>query len=97
MVYTRVVNETAHIAVPGDFTSMKCKELKLDYETAKQSGCTKVVVDFSNTNKLDSRAHQCLAMMRRDIKPENFAVINIKGQPLDLLETSNCEDWIHQP
>lgn len=95
--FTNIVNETAYVTTPTVFTSMSCKDMKLDIDTATQSGCTKVVFDFSRTKKFDSRAHDYLKKVRRDIKPENFFVINVSGQPLHILETTNCDEWIKQP
>lgn len=94
MTFTQTINEVATISVPGEFTSMKCKNVKLDFDTAIQTGCTKVVIDFINTTKLDSRAQQLLTMIRKQIKADNFSVINVSGQPLTLLNSTNCEDWI---
>lgn len=94
MQYIKVDGNTAIVEVIGIFDQVTTVMLKEELSNALTAGCTKVVVDFKDTNYIDSATVGELARTRKQIGKENFRVRNPKGEVYKLLRASSLLDWI---
>lgn len=94
MRYVSIQADTAVISVPGIFRVQRCPQLQEDIKTAVQNGCTKALVDFTNTTFLDSAAVKYLCKIRSDFRPENFSAKGASGKVKTILRTSALDDWL---
>lgn len=94
MRFVSIKADTAVISVPGIFRVQRCPQLKADIETAVQNGCTKALVDFTDTTFLDSAAIKYLCKVRSDFHPENFSAKGATGKVKTILKSSALDDWL---
>jgi anti-anti-sigma factor len=94
MQYVEIKNDTAILAVRGVFDFTRCKAVEADLNTAFQNGCTKVIVDFSNTKFIDSASIRQLCGVRDRLRPENFSARNASGKTLTVLRSENLDSWL---
>lgn len=96
MQYVNTKNEIAVFIAPPHYQWLKTKVIAAEFEKAFQSGCTKVMVDFTNTKTIDSSSIGQLCSIRNKVKPENFSVIHPTGKVLQELQSSNLTSWIKE-
>lgn len=94
MQYVNIQENTIIVAVPGPYNFGKAKAIKNEINTALQSGCTKMVIDFNNTTEIDSAGISQLSEFRKKVKPENFSARNAKGRTLTTLKSCNLDSWL---
>ena len=94
MQYVNVQNDTAILSVMGVFRFNCCKAVEADLNTAFQNGCTKVIVDFSDTTFIDSASIRLLCDVRDKLHAENFSARNAKGRTLTTLRAGNLDSWL---
>ena len=94
MRFVSIKDDTAVISVPGIFRYQGCPQLKADIETAKQNGCTKALVDFTDTTYMDSATIRYLCQVRSEFHPENFSARGATGKVRTILKSSRLDDWL---
>ena len=94
MKYVTVDGDTMILSVPGNYKFNLTKAIDYEVQTAYQSGCTKAVVDFNNTQTLDSASLRQLTKILRQVQRDNFSARNAKGLVLAVLKQNNLESWL---
>lgn len=87
-------NTEAVLSVTGNYTTSILKAVKAEFKTAINSGCTKLVVDFCNTNIIDSTGLSQLCEFRNEVHADNFSAKNAHGRVLTVLQDSNLDGWL---
>jgi anti-anti-sigma regulatory factor len=92
--YVKIDKGTAIVAVDGGYDLCNTVSVNAELETAFQQGCTKVVVDFTNTTFIDSSVIRDCTKLRRKVKPENFSAKGAKGKVLSALKSAKLDAWL---
>lgn len=94
MQYITIKGEVAVLAVRGAYITTRVKAIKAEFNTARQNGCTKLMVDFAATNMLDSTGISQLCNFRQLVRAENFSARNASGRVLTILKDSMLDNWL---
>lgn len=89
-------NTEAILAVSGNYTTSILKAVKAEFKSAINNGCIKLVVDFSNTNIIDSTGLSQLCEFRNEVHAPNFSAKNAHGKVLTVLKDSNLDSWLQK-
>lgn len=91
MSFVSVVGDTATIHVPERYNLVNTALVKNELEEAYKKGAIKVTADFNDTIFVDSSAIRDLTMVYNRVKPENFRVINVKGDVYDAFHSAKLD------
>ncbi len=94
MQFITIKGDQAVLAVVGAYVTTKVKAIKAEFNMARQNGCTKLLVDFSDTNLLDSTGISQLCDFRNQVRSENFSARNAQGKVLTVLKDSMLDTWL---
>lgn len=94
MEFITIKGDQAILAVSGAYITTRVKAIKSEFNTARQNGCTKLLVDFTNTNILDSTGISQLCDFRNTMRAENFSAKNAQGKVLTVLKDSMLDNWL---
>lgn len=94
MRYVTISDDTAVIKVEGSYDLVNTMQVKEELDQAFQNGCTKVIVDFSQTEYFDSSVIRDLTKIRRDVGPNNFSGRNAHGKVYQMLKLSKLDSWL---
>ena len=86
---------TASIAVKGDATIIEGVQVKDEADDAYAMGCSKFVVDFKDTEFMDSAFIQALVYIFQKVGGDNFFYKNASGPVMDILEGASLTQYWH--
>ena len=94
MQFITIKGDTAVLAVNGNYITTRVKAIKAEFNTARQNGCTKLLVDFQHTTLLDSTGISQLCDFRQLVQPGNFSARNAHGRVLTVQQDSMLDSWL---
>lgn len=94
MQYFTIKNAEATLAVQGNYTTSILKAVKAEFKNVINNGCIKLIVDFNNTNIIDSTGLSQLCEFRNEVHAANFSARNAHGRVLTVLQDSNLDGWL---
>ena len=97
MKYVSIQGDTATIRVSGSFDFMVAGEVSPEISTALSSGCTKFVVDLSETTFIDSSTIRELNRVRHRIGKDNFRAFGATGEVYITLYTGKFDELWNIP
>lgn len=89
-------NTVAVLAISGNYTTSILKAVRAEFKSAMNSGCVKLIVDFANTDIIDSTGLSQLCEFRNEVHAPNFSARNAHGRVLTVLRDSNLDSWLKQ-
>ena len=93
MKYVKTDGAIALVKVEGPYDFVVSLAVKDELSNAFNNVCTKVEVNFENTDFIDSAAVGDLVRTRRRVGKENFTVKNLKGEVLKVFKGSRLLEW----
>ena len=94
MNYITIEEGTAIVKPRGRFDNVLAHEIDPEFDEALiNHGCSKIVVDFSETKFIDSSAIRQLTSKFRTVGKANFKVINV---PTDALAYMLCQNEVDE-
>ena len=99
MRYVTVNNDTAIIKVVGEYNLLATNIISGEIqECFSRQGCSKVCVDFSETDFIESSAIRDLSVLFSRVGKENFRVVNVRGDVYTALSACKLDElWDCQP
>lgn len=94
MKYVTIENDTLILSVSGHYKFSITKAVDYEVQTAYQNGCTKAVIDFADTESIDSAGLRQLTGIYRHVRQENFSAKNARGMVLAVLKANGLEFWL---
>jgi len=93
-----LANDTDHkvLALPTDFSGFAVDELKDKFEHLVEQDASSVVLDFSNTEFIDSSGIGAIVFLYKRIEKQSnsLSLLNVTGQPFKLMNLLRVDKTI---